>query len=165
MPSLARDSSVRDTRELYGEPSSLALTLAGLLRPFLQEPQITEICINRPGSVFLETNIGWQCETLPELDLDWCSRFAKLVANYTRQRVDATSPLLSGSLPGGERVQLVLPPPPAPAASPSAFDDPPHNCGHSRSWPSVGYSAAHVDPTPAWAAPRPSCCACQRKQV
>src|SRR5579864_8275515 len=109
MPSLARDISVSDSREVCCEPTSLALTL-GPLRQFLQEPQITEICVNRPGSVFLETSIGWQYETLPELDLDWCSRFAKLVANYTRQRVDATSPLLSGSLPGGERVQLVLPP-------------------------------------------------------
>jgi type IV secretion system protein VirB11 len=109
VPSLARDISVSDSREGRCEPTSLALTL-GPLRQFLQEPQITEICVNRPGSIFLETNIGWQFETLPELDLDWCSRFAKLVANYTRQRVDATSPLLSGSLPGGERVQLVLPP-------------------------------------------------------
>jgi type IV secretion system protein VirB11 len=35
---------------------------------------------------------------------------AKLVANNTRQRVDEESPLLSAALPGGERVQIVLPP-------------------------------------------------------
>jgi type IV secretion system protein VirB11 len=109
MPSLARELSASGPRAGSGESTSLALTL-GPLRQFLQEPQITEICVNRPGSVFLETSIGWQCETLAEIDWDWCWRFAKLVANYTRQRVDATSPLLSGSLPGGERVQLVLPP-------------------------------------------------------
>jgi type IV secretion system protein VirB11 len=109
MPSLARDLSAADCQVGRAEITSLALTL-GPLRPFLQEPQITEICINRPGGVFVETSIGWQQEPLAELDADWCFRFAKLVANYTRQRVDATSPLLSGSLPGGERVQLVLPP-------------------------------------------------------
>jgi type IV secretion system protein VirB11 len=33
-----------------------------------------------------------------------------LVANSTQQRIDATAPLLSASLPGGERVQIVMPP-------------------------------------------------------
>jgi type IV secretion system protein VirB11 len=47
---------------------------------------------------------------LPFADFEWCSRFAKLAANSTQQRVDATSPLLSASLPTGERVQIVLPP-------------------------------------------------------
>ena len=43
-------------------------------------------------------------------DYDWCLRLAKLVANSTRQRIDAESPLLSASLPSGERIQIVLPP-------------------------------------------------------
>ena len=46
----------------------------------------------------------------PFADFDWCRRLAKLVANVTRQRVDEASPLLSASLPSGERVQIVLPP-------------------------------------------------------
>jgi len=91
------------------EPSALELTLQAL-RPFLDSPQVTELCVNRPGGVFLETTAGWRYEPLPQLDFDWCLRFAKLVANFTCQRVDETSPLLSACLPGGERVQLVLPP-------------------------------------------------------
>jgi type IV secretion system protein VirB11 len=35
---------------------------------------------------------------------------AKLVANSTQQRIDSASPLLSASLPSGERVQIVMPP-------------------------------------------------------
>ncbi len=69
-----------------------------------------ELCINRPREAFLETRNGWRCEPLPSADFEWCSRFAKLVANSTQQRIDATSPLLSASLPTGERVQIVLPP-------------------------------------------------------
>jgi type IV secretion system protein VirB11 len=69
-----------------------------------------ELCINRPLEAFLETRSGWRCEALPFADFEWCSRFAKLVANSTQQRIDATSPLLSASLPTGERVQIVLPP-------------------------------------------------------
>src|SRR5439155_743295 len=35
---------------------------------------------------------------------------AKLIANSTRQRIDEATPLLSASLPTGERAQIVLPP-------------------------------------------------------
>lgn len=89
--------------------SALELT-ARALRPYLADPQVTELCINRPGEAFLETRTGWRRETLSFADVDWCRRFAKLIANATRQRVDETSPLLSAALPGGERVQVVLPP-------------------------------------------------------
>jgi type IV secretion system protein VirB11 len=88
--------------------SALELTLSAL-RPYLRE-EVTELCINQPGGVFLETRGGWRYEPAERLDFDWCLRFAKLVANFTQQRIDANSPLLSASLPGGERVQLVLPP-------------------------------------------------------
>ena len=61
-------------------------------------------------------------EPLPFADFDWCRRLAKLIANSTRQRVDEASPLLSASLPTGERAQMVLPPatPPELWPSPSA---------------------------------------------
>lgn len=82
----------------------------GLLRRFLEDPCVTELCINRPGEVFLETPHGWRSEPMPEITFDWCMRFAKLVANYSGQRVDAGAPLLTAGLPGGERLQIVLPP-------------------------------------------------------
>ncbi len=91
------------------DQSALALTLRAL-RPLLADSAVMELCINRPREAFLETASGWRCEPLPYADFEWCSRFAKLVANSTQQRVDATSPLLSASLPTGERVQIVLPP-------------------------------------------------------
>ncbi len=89
--------------------SSLALTLRAL-RPLLADPDVMELCINRPREAFLETSRGWRREALPFADFDWCTRLAKLVANSTQQRIDATSPLLSASLPSGERVQIVMPP-------------------------------------------------------
>jgi type IV secretion system protein VirB11 len=89
--------------------SALALTLRAL-RPLLSNPEVMELCINRPQEAFVETRSGWRCQALPYADFEWCTRFAKLVANSTQQRVDPTSPLLSASLPSGERVQIVLPP-------------------------------------------------------
>jgi type IV secretion system protein VirB11 len=91
------------------ELSALDLTLRAL-RPLLSTPGVTELCINRPREIFIETPTGWRREELPFADFDWCKRLAKLIANVTRQRVDESSPLLSASLPSGERVQVVLPP-------------------------------------------------------
>lgn len=91
------------------EGSSLMLALRPL-RAFMDDPGVTELCINRPGELFLESRHGWGRQQMPELTFDWCLRFAKLVANASGQRVDATAPLLTAGLPGGERLQLVLPP-------------------------------------------------------
>ncbi len=91
------------------EVSALGLTLRAL-RPLLANTDVMELCINRPMEAFLETRDGWHREPLPFADFDWCSRLAKLVANSTQQRIDATAPLLSASLPTGERVQIVIPP-------------------------------------------------------
>jgi type IV secretion system protein VirB11 len=91
------------------EVSALELTLRAL-RPLLDNPEVTELCINRPGEAFVETRSGWRRESLPFADFEWCRRLAKLVANSTRQRIEEESPLLSASLPSGERIQIVLPP-------------------------------------------------------
>lgn len=91
------------------EPSSLALFL-GPLAPLLDDPQVTEICINQPGTAFIERQSGWTQDALPFATFDWCMSIAKLVANFTRQRISASEPLLSATLPGGERIQIVLPP-------------------------------------------------------
>jgi len=80
------------------------------LRPILADPEVTEVCITRPGEAFVETRAGWERRPLPFADLDWCTRLAKLIANSTRQRIDEATPLLSASLPSGERAQIVLPP-------------------------------------------------------
>jgi len=96
---------------LESEPCASALELnLRALRPLLTRSDVTELCINQPGIAYLETREGWQRETIPFADFDWCKRLAKLVANSTRQRVDEESPLLSASLPSGERIQIVLPP-------------------------------------------------------
>ena len=99
----------RATSARASDSSALDLTLRAL-RPWLANPEITELCINRPGEAFVETRHGWRRESLPFADFEWCRRLAKLIANSTHQRIDEESPLLSASLPGGERVQLVLPP-------------------------------------------------------
>ena len=90
--------------------TALHLALAPL-QPWLGDSRVTELCVNRPHEAWIERHgVGWSCEVLPFASFDWCLRFAKLVANSTRQRIDETSPLLSAALPSGERVQMVIPP-------------------------------------------------------
>ena len=91
------------------DTSALDLTLRAL-RPILSDHAVTELCINRPGEAFVETREGWRCVPLAFADFQWCLSLAKLVAHSTRQRIDAESPLLTASLPSGERIQIVLPP-------------------------------------------------------
>jgi type IV secretion system protein VirB11 len=91
------------------EASALELTLRAL-KPILSDPEVTELCINSPGEAFIESRSGWERRELEVADFEWCVRLAKLVANYTRQRIDEECPLLSASLPTGERIQIVLPP-------------------------------------------------------
>ena len=100
------------TAESSGEvlsASALELNLRAL-RPILSDPEVTEVCINRPREAFVETRRGWERRALPFADFAWCRRLAKLIANSTRQRVDEATPLLSAALPTGERAQIVLPP-------------------------------------------------------
>ncbi len=96
-------------RPRAGDSSALELTLRPL-RPLLAAGEVTELCINRPGEVFIETRAGWQRMAAEFADFDWCLRLAKLVANFSCQRIDEQAPLLSASLPSGERVQIVIPP-------------------------------------------------------
>lgn len=80
------------------------------LRTLLVDPEVTELCIQRPGEVYLERAGGWSRLEAPWVTLEWCRHFARLLATDTAQRVNEQSPLLSATLPGGERVQVVLPP-------------------------------------------------------
>jgi type IV secretion system protein VirB11 len=69
-----------------------------------------ELCINQPNEAFLETSAGWRREQLPFADFDWCSRLGKVDRQFDSAAHRCHSPLLSASLPTGERVQIVMPP-------------------------------------------------------
>lgn len=96
-------------REGSGERSSLEHFLDPIIH-LLQDSEVTEICINKPGEAYVERYSGWTCTALKQLTFDWCMQFAKLVANYTKQRISPQEPLLSATLPTGARVQIVVPP-------------------------------------------------------
>ena len=90
---------------------ALKLALAPL-KQWLDAPDVMEISINRPGFVFVERAGAAQMERieLPGFDKAAIEHLAERVAAATDQNVSARTPLLSASLPGGERFQAVLNP-------------------------------------------------------
>ena len=84
----------------------------GLFEKYLNDPDISEICVNRPGELWIEK--AGEPEMLfienKEITDDILWRLGRLVANYTDQSIAANKPLLSASLPSGERIQFATPP-------------------------------------------------------
>lgn len=81
------------------------------IAPFLARPDVTDIFVNRTGEVWVETLSG-ELERHEAKGLDDTSlwRLARQIASLSHQGVNREHPLLSATLPGGERVQIVAPP-------------------------------------------------------
>ena len=78
--------------------------------PFLVRADVTELVVNEPGWIGVETRNGWEWHQAPALDYPALMTLAKLIAGLTRQDITAEHPICSSVLPGGERAQLVIPP-------------------------------------------------------
>jgi type IV secretion system protein VirB11 len=93
---------------------STASYLRVYLAPFLQQLEradVTDIYINRPGELWVET-LGGETErkTVPEITEELLWRLARQVASITHQGISREHPLLAARLPDGARVQIVAPP-------------------------------------------------------
>lgn len=97
---------------MAGEHAAHALLhdILGPIRPILAREDVTDLCINGPGLLFVEDAHGWERIQADNLTATWLSGFAKAVASYMSASIGERSPLLSGHLPTGERIQIVLPP-------------------------------------------------------
>lgn len=82
------------------------------LRRWLDRETVTEILVNRPGEIWIEdaAHPGMQRIDLPEMDDKLLQRLAEQVARVSHQGINREHPLLSATLPGGARIQLVGPP-------------------------------------------------------
>jgi pilus assembly protein CpaF len=82
----------------------------GVLEPLLADPTITEIMVNGPDEVFIEregrierveASFGTEAQLYQTID--------RIVSQVNR-RVDESSPMVDARLPGGERVNVIIPP-------------------------------------------------------
>jgi type IV secretion system protein VirB11 len=82
------------------------------VRDFMASPEVTEICINRPGELYLENRGGWQRVDVPTLTFERARQFCTSVVNESRtgQRITDMDPVVSLTFPTGQRAQFVMPP-------------------------------------------------------
>lgn len=85
-------------------------TYLGPLQSLFEREGVSEISINQPGEAWLEVYGDMEYVELPELTLDHLRALARLVAQFTEQKISEESPLLSASLPAGYRIQICFPP-------------------------------------------------------
>ncbi len=82
------------------------------IRDHMQSSDVTEICINRPGELYLETRRGWERSEVPSLTFERARQFCTAVVNEsnTGQRITDVDPMVSLTFPTGQRAQFVVPP-------------------------------------------------------
>jgi type IV secretion system protein VirB11 len=82
------------------------------IQDFMNSPEVTEICINRPGELYLETHAGWKRIDVPGLTFERARQFCTAVVNEsnTGQRITDADPVVSLTFPTGQRAQFVIPP-------------------------------------------------------
>ncbi len=106
-------------RVLIREPISMSTAEAGYyldsflapLAPVMERIDVTDIWINRPGEIWIES-LGGGIERIeePSLDPKLLERLAKQIASYSSQGISRAQPLLAATLPDGSRVQIAAPP-------------------------------------------------------
>lgn len=79
--------------------------------PWLDDPAVTDILVNRPGEVWVE-GVGAPMQRIdaPDLNETNLARLAQQIAAVSAQGVNREHPLLAATLPDGARVQIVAPP-------------------------------------------------------
>lgn len=78
--------------------------------PFFALPNVTELCINRPGELWVEQAGRFERHELPELTIEYLGQFARLVAESNQREISREHPTLSSVLPNKLRVQFVVEP-------------------------------------------------------
>ena len=81
------------------------------LAPMLERDDVTDIFVNTPGELWVETvGGGLERHLAPRLDDTTLWRLARQIASLSHQGINREHPLLAATLPGGERIQIIAPP-------------------------------------------------------
>jgi type IV secretion system protein VirB11 len=96
------------------EAAAAPIYLSAYLAPLgqlLERPDVTDIYINRPKELWIETSKGEiERQEAPALNEAMLARLARQIASISHQGISREHPLLSATLPDGARVQIVIPP-------------------------------------------------------
>ena len=85
-------------------------TFLAPLIPYLDREDVTDLYVNRPGELWLETGSGSERHVVPRLDEASLWRLARQIAATSDQGISREHPLLAATLPDGSRIQICAPP-------------------------------------------------------
>lgn len=94
---------------MVGEAARQLSWLLKPVAPWLDDPATEELCINRPGEIFIRQRGVFRSEPVA-LDYVDLEDIATLAGALRKQDVGPRNPLCATELPGGERLQICLPP-------------------------------------------------------
>jgi len=80
------------------------------VRPFLDDPKVSEIMINGPDQVFIEKGGKLELTGIRFDSVEALNAALRTAAQFVGKFVDETRPILEGRMPDGSRLQAIIPP-------------------------------------------------------
>lgn len=80
------------------------------METWLCDPDVNEIAVNAPGTVQLWKQGVWHAVEAPDISYGYLLALGNFLANLSQKPFNDTEPILSAHLPGGERVEMTMPP-------------------------------------------------------
>ena len=85
-------------------------TFLGPVKPYLDDPTVTEILVNGPGEVFIERRGILERTPAKFNDEQALQAAVRNIAQFVGRRIDDENPTLDARLPDGSRIHAVMPP-------------------------------------------------------
>jgi pilus assembly protein CpaF len=86
------------------------LQFLGPIRPFLDDPSVSEIMINGPGQIFIERKGRLELTDVQFQSKEALAAAMRNCAQYVGKHLDEHRPILEGRLPDGSRIEALFPP-------------------------------------------------------
>lgn len=103
---LGAESVLAARQELENELKGYGSELAH----YIDNPQISDICINKPGEIWIDRGAGMEKMPFSVTDQSSLRKLAFRLAAVSGKRLDDAAPIVDGILPGGIRLHALLPP-------------------------------------------------------
>ena len=94
-------------REVFSET---LLQFFGPVRPYLEDPSVSEIMINGPEQIYVERKGKLELTPVKFSSREALTAALRNAAQFVGKSIDEHHPILEGRLPDGSRIEAVLPP-------------------------------------------------------
>ncbi|MCE9546738.1 MAG: CpaF family protein [Planctomycetia bacterium] len=82
----------------------------GPLEPLFRDPDVTDILVNGPNTVYVERNGRLERTKVRFVDSDHVVAIVQRIVGRVGRRIDETTPMVDARLPDGSRLNAIIPP-------------------------------------------------------